>query len=90
MYAEGLPPEVHIAAPLTKDGRLPFVFMAGGTETHFTNGFDPEPRARRIFYFPEPATLAGMLRRRDDEHPTWRGKVGTLPPLDGKVRLFLP
>src|SRR4051795_5413555 len=81
MYAEGLPADVRLAA-LTKDGRLPFVFEASGTETHFTNGFDPDPRARRLFQFPKPATLADVLKRKADEHPTWRGKVRTLPPLD--------
>lgn len=81
MYAEGLPADVRLAAQ-TKDGRLPFVFEASGTETHFTNGFDPEPRARRIFNFPKAATLAKTLRGKDDEHPTWRGKVTAMPPLD--------
>src|SRR4051794_49826 len=81
MYAEGLPRDVRLAA-LTTDGRLPFVFEASGTETHFTNGFDPEPRARRIFHFPQPATVAGILKRKGDPHPTWRGKVGALPSLD--------
>ena len=82
MYAEGLPADVRLAA-LTKDGRLPFVFEAVGTETHFTNGFDPEPRARRIFNFPKPATLARTLRdARTRKHPTWRGKVTAMPPLD--------
>lgn len=73
MYAEGLPADVRLAAQ-TKDGRLPFVFEASGTATHFTNGFDPEPRARRIFNLPQPATLAKTLRGKDDKHPTWRGK----------------
>lgn len=81
MYADGLPPDVKLAA-LTKDGRLPFVFEASGTETHFTNGFDPDPRARRIFNFPKAATLAKTLRGKDEEHPTWRGKVTAMPPLD--------
>lgn len=81
MYAEGLPAEVKLAA-LTKDGRLPFVFEASGTETHFTNGYDPEPRARRIFNFPKAATLAKTLRGKDEEHPTWRGKVTAMPQLD--------
>lgn len=81
MYADSLPPDVRLAA-LTKDGRLPFVFEASGTETHFTNGFDPEPRARRIFNFPKAATLAKTLRGKDEEHPTWRGKVTAMPPLD--------
>jgi type I restriction enzyme R subunit len=81
MYSEGLPADVRLAAQ-TKDGRLPFVFEASGTETHFTNGFDPEPRARRIFNFPKAATLAKTLRGKDEEHPTWRGKVTAMPPLD--------
>jgi type I restriction enzyme R subunit len=83
MYADGLPADVRLAA-LTKDGRLPFVFEASGSETHFTNGFDPEPRARRIFNFPKPETLARTLRSKDDEHPTWRGKVIVMPELETK------
>jgi type I restriction enzyme, R subunit len=63
IYAHGLPPDVKLAA-LTKDGRLPFVVQASGTETHFTNGFDPDPRARRIFNSPKAATLAKTLRKR--------------------------
>ncbi len=82
MYAEGLPPDVRLKA-VTMDGRLPFVFEASGSETHFTNGYDPHPRARRIFAFPQPATLARTLRDAADEaRPTWRGKVQNLPPLD--------
>jgi type I restriction enzyme R subunit len=81
MYADGLPPDVRLAA-LTKDGRLPFIFEASGTETHFTNGFDPDPRARRIFNFPKASTLAKTLRNTDEEHPTWRGKVTAMPPVD--------
>ena len=80
-YAEGLPAEVRLKA-LTRNGRLPFVFEASGTETHFTNGFDPAPRARRLFHFPKPETLAGILKRKDGDHPTWRGSVRALPPLD--------
>src|SRR5215475_3464494 len=82
-YAEGLPAEVRLKT-LTRDGRLPFVFEASGSETHFTNGFDPRPRARRIFAFPQPGTLARIVRdaQADPERPTWRAKVGALPPLD--------
>jgi hypothetical protein len=61
MYAEGLPAEVRLKA-LTLDGRLPFVFEASGSETHMTNGYDPVPRARRIFAVPTPATLARIVR----------------------------
>ena len=83
MYAEGLPAEVRLRA-LTLDGRLPFVFEASGTETHFTNGYDPSPRARRIFNVPKPSTIARILRDADSdpERPTWQAKVLDLPDLD--------
>lgn len=83
MYAEGLPADVRLKA-LTVGGRLPFVFEASGTETHFTNGYDPEPRARRLFAFPKPSTFARTLRdaEADPEAPTWRGKVRALPELN--------
>ncbi|MDE9365687.1 type I restriction-modification enzyme R subunit C-terminal domain-containing protein [Luteipulveratus sp. YIM 133132] len=83
MYADGLPAEVRLKA-LTVDGRLPFVFEASGSETHMTNGYDPEPRARRLFNVPRPETLARVMRdaATDPERPTWRGKVQHLPPLD--------
>jgi type I restriction enzyme, R subunit len=83
MYADGLPTGVRLAAK-TQDGRLPFVFEASGTETHFTNGFDPEPRARLISNFPKPETLARLLRDAEatPEAPTWRAKVKVLPDLD--------
>lgn len=82
MYANGLPNEVRLAA-LDKDGRLPFVFEASGTEIYFTNGYDPEPRARKLFNFPKPETLAKILRdvEADPAAPTWRGKVLQLPEL---------
>src|SRR4051794_4317586 len=83
MYAEGLPADVRLKA-LTVDGRLPFVFEASGSETHMTNGYDPVPRARRIFAVPTPATLARNVREAeaDPERATWRAKVAHLPPLD--------
>lgn len=83
MYASGLP-EAHRAKAVLVEGRLPFVLEASGTETHLTNGFDPVPRARRVFAFPRPETLARTVRTAADhpEHPTWRGKVRHLPPLD--------
>ena len=57
-YAEGLPAEVRLKA-LTRDGRLPFVFEASGMETHFTNGFDPAPRAPRRPAASQPSTTSG-------------------------------
>ena len=83
VYANGLPAEAELKS-ITVDGRLPFVFEASGSETHFTNGYDPQPRARRIFAFPKPATLATIIRdaEADPLNPTWRAKVQRLPPLD--------
>lgn len=85
MYATGLP-EAHRRRATIVEGRLPFVFEASGTETHFTNGYDPDARARQIFAFPKPATLARIVRgaEADPERPTWRAKVRHLPPLDEK------
>ncbi|TDD68445.1 DEAD/DEAH box helicase [Jiangella aurantiaca] len=83
MYAGGLPERHQKRAHVVGD-RLPFVFEASGTETHFTNGYDPEPRARRIFSFPKPSTLSRILRDADADPawPTWRGKIRVMPPLD--------
>lgn len=48
---------------------LPFVYEADGVETHFTNGLDPAPRARRVFgvehqpvgpLLPGPARAQGL------------------------------
>ena len=83
MYATGLSATQQLRA-VTVDGRLPFVFEASGTETHFTNGYDPTPRARRVFAFPQPQTLARLLREAaaEPDRSTWRGKVSALPALD--------
>ncbi|MFO0496306.1 MAG: type I restriction endonuclease, partial [Betaproteobacteria bacterium] len=55
-YAQGLP----AALPAWRRP-LPFVYESTGAETHFTNGLDPEPRARTTFAFHQPETLAGWL-----------------------------
>ncbi len=83
MYAVGLPAAYRPNAVL-KDDRLPFVFEASGSETQYTNGFDPVPRARKLFNFPKPETLARIIRE-SDEHPhapTWRAKVLAMPPYE--------
>src|SRR3712207_373376 len=81
-YATGLPPEVRLRA-LTLDERLPFVFEASGSEVHFTNGCDPVPRARRLFSFPRPETLARTIRdaETDPSAATWRARVRGMPRL---------
>ena len=55
-YAQGLP------ASLPAWRRpLPFIYESTGLESHFTNTLDPEPRARNVFAFHRPETLAGWL-----------------------------
>jgi type I restriction enzyme R subunit len=56
-YAQGLP------ATLPAWVRpLPFSYESTGIETHFTQGLDPEPRARSVFAFHRPETLAAFLQ----------------------------
>ena len=80
MYAEGLPSDLRPQAVLVDD-RLPFVFEASGSETYFTNGYDPHPRSRSIYNFPQPEALARILRKAsaDIQQATWRAQVQTLP-----------
>jgi type I restriction enzyme R subunit len=40
---------------------LPFLFESTGQIIHFTDGHDPAPRAREIFHFFKPETLAQWL-----------------------------
>ncbi len=55
-YAKGLP----TALPAWRRP-LPFVWESTGVETHFTNGLDPEPRARSVFAFFRPELLVQWL-----------------------------
>jgi type I restriction enzyme R subunit len=55
-YAQGLP----VALPAHRRP-LPFLYESTGIETHFTSALDPEPRARNVFAFHQPDTLAEWL-----------------------------
>ena len=70
---------------------LPFLYESTGVETFFTNGLDPEPRARRVFSFHRPETLRGWLdgelARRDRKPgapaaPTLKGRMRLAPALN--------
>lgn len=87
-YAQGLP------ASLPAWRRpLPFVFESTGVETRFTNGLDPQPRARPVFAFfrPEllvqwltylPAPMAPPSGATDvSEAPTFLRRMQQRPPL---------
>lgn len=56
-YAQGLP----AALPAWRRP-LPFSCESTGIETHFTQGLDPQPRARAVFAFHRPETLAAFLK----------------------------
>lgn len=83
MYASGLPDDV-LKRAVTVAGRLPFVVESTGSESQFTCGFDPEPRARRVFAIPTPQHLGQIVRDAAEnlEAPTWRAKVRHMPALD--------
>lgn len=55
-YAQGLPSSL----PAWRRP-LPFLWESTGVETHFTNGLDPEPRARGVFAFFRPELLVQWL-----------------------------
>jgi type I restriction enzyme R subunit len=84
-YAQGLP------ASLPAWRRpLPFSYESTGIETHFTNGLDPQPRARAVFAFHRPETLAQWLiyspapadtASVQEPTPTFLARLQTLPPL---------
>ena len=83
-YAQGLP------ASLPAWRRpLPFVYESNGVETHFTNGLDPAPRARSVFAFHQPATLAEWLKQAEADPAAAPATVlgtGTTPPPAGAQR----
>lgn len=78
-YVEGLPgwmkPPVY---------PLPFIYESTGTETRFTDGYDPDARSRRVFTFHGPETLIEWLRQiaENEELPTFRARLRAMPPLD--------
>ena len=78
-YVSGLPSWM---TPLVYP--LPFIYESTGTETRFTNGYDPEARSRRVFTFHQPQTLAEWARQIIDDPavPTFRARLKAMPPLD--------
>jgi len=82
-YAKGLTAEQKSIAVLQRD-EIPFIYEASGTETHFTNLYEPEPRARKLFNFQKPETLARIVRESENhKQATWRGRVHTIPDTEG-------
>ncbi|MCP5440760.1 MAG: DEAD/DEAH box helicase family protein, partial [Chromatiaceae bacterium] len=63
-YSQGLP----AALPAWRRP-LPFSYQSTGNETRFTNGLDPEPRARPVFAFHRPEMLAAWLESAQGSSP---------------------
>ena len=78
-YVSGLPS--YMKPPVYP---LPFIYESTGTETRFTNGYDPEARSRRVFTFHRPETLAEWSRQitQNPGVPTFRARLRGLPPID--------
>ncbi|MGI8940202.1 MAG: type I restriction-modification enzyme R subunit C-terminal domain-containing protein, partial [Iamia sp.] len=65
------------------DGRLPFGYESTGSETWFTCLLDPEPTARRVFWFHRPDTLGDILSDQQAHGAgTLRARVVDMPPLE--------
>ncbi len=75
-YAQGLPTSLP-----AWQRPLPFLFESTGVETHFTNGLDPQPRARGVFAFFRPELLAEWL--------TYLSAAPGQPAANDEARTFL-
>ncbi|MFW6383111.1 MAG: type I restriction-modification enzyme R subunit C-terminal domain-containing protein [Nanoarchaeota archaeon] len=59
-YAEGFPEDFQRV-----DSPLPFIYESTGTETRFTNNWDPTPRSREVFNFHRPETFEKMINEKE-------------------------
>lgn len=65
------------------DGLLPFGYESTGTETWFTCRMDPEPTARRVFWFHTPDTLQWQVEDHVNHGGgSLRARLADLPPLE--------
>jgi type I restriction enzyme R subunit len=56
---------------------LPFVYESTGVEINFRDMRDPQPRAREVFHFHQPETLADWIGQAE----TLRARLQRMPPL---------
>jgi type I restriction enzyme R subunit len=71
---------------------LPFCYESTGIETKFTNGFDPEPRSRNVFFFHKPDTFAAWLNDGvASDRVAFRSPIyGKQPTLNSRIRQMPP
>lgn len=73
-YAKGFPEDFRcVELP------LPFVYESSGSETRFTNLWDPKPRSREVFHFHTPEELESWVKTGKE---TLRKKMTEILPLD--------
>jgi len=62
---------------------VPYAYESTGDETWFTCHMDPEPTARRVFWFHRPETLERQLdAHRDHGGGTLRARIPAMPTLE--------
>jgi len=82
-YARGLPD----ALPAWTRP-LPFLYESTGVESHFTNGLDPEPRARNVFAFHRPETLQAWLTTPQPDGSAVPSNTAQFAPDDAQIGTF--
>jgi len=83
-YSQGLP------ASLPAWRRpLPFLYESTGVETHFTNCFDPEPRARSTFAFHRPEMFAEWIAQTHQASALFTGSGQASPNASAPDATFL-
>ncbi|MEW6088556.1 MAG: type I restriction-modification enzyme R subunit C-terminal domain-containing protein [bacterium] len=73
-YAKGFPKDFNYV-----DLPLPFVYESSGSETRFTNLWDPKPRSREVFYFHNPEIIEEWIRKGNE---TLRKRLTKFPALE--------
>lgn len=82
-YASGVLKE-HRLAVWREAEPFAFRYATTGTETYFINRLDPEARSREVFSFHKPSTIAGWMKRADENPaaPTFRAGLRRMPVLE--------
>jgi type I restriction enzyme, R subunit len=76
-YAKGFPEKFrHVELP------LPFVYESSGSETRFTNLWDPKPQSREVFSFHRPETCQKLL---EEGHETFRKRLSSKHELNNNT-----